>query len=225
MAAAPSERGSGSIQAMRSRVPRSRKLILALLPAFALYVAAAEPYLRGTQLTAALERGGYVMLMRHASSPGMPPDRAHAEPDNLKQERQLDEAGRASARAMGDAFRRLRIPVGEVLSGPTYRALETTRLAQFPAPQIFDELGDAGNSMSPAAWTRGAWLRSRVAQVPKPGTDTVIVTHYPNIKEAFASDAGDLAEGEALVFRPDSHGTASLVGRVKIDDWPRLVDP
>jgi phosphohistidine phosphatase SixA len=208
---------------MRSRAPWSRKLILALLPALALCVAAAEPYLRGTQLTAALERGGYVILMRHASSPGMPPDPAHAEPDNVKHERQLDEAGRASARAMGDAFQRLRILVGEVLSSPTYRALETTRLAQFPAPQTFDELGDAGNSLSPAAWTRGAWLRSRVAQVPEPGTDTVIVTHYPNIKEAFASDAENLGEGEALVFRPDMHGAASLVGRVKIEDWPGLV--
>jgi phosphohistidine phosphatase SixA len=208
---------------MRVRAPASRKLILALLPAFALGVAAGGPLLEGKQLTAALERGGYVILMRHANSPGAPPDPAQADPDNVKHERQLDETGRASARAMGDAFRRLRIPIGEVLSSPTYRALETARLAQFLAPQTFDELGDAGSSMSAdATGTRGMWLRSRVAQVPKPGTDTVIITHYPNIKEAFASDDKDLAEGEALIFRPDRHGAASLVARVKIENWPRL---
>jgi hypothetical protein len=57
---------------------------------------------------------------------------------------------------------------------------------------------------------------------PKPGTDTVIITHYPPIKEAFASDAKDLAEGDALIFRSDRHGAASLVARVKIEEWPRL---
>jgi len=209
---------------MRLRAPSSRKPILALLTALALCIAATGPLLEGKQMTAALDRGGYVILMRHANSPGMPPDPAQSAPDNVKHERQLDETGRASARTMGDAFQRLRIPVGEVLSSPTYRALETARLAQFPAPQTFPELGEAGSSMSSdAAGTRGAWLRSRVAQVPKPGTDTVIITHYPNIKEAFASDAEDLAEGEALIFRPDRHGAASLVGRVKIEDWPKLV--
>lgn len=208
---------------MRSRSPSSPWLILAPLFVLALGVAAAGSLLEGKQLAAALERGGYVILMRHASSPGMPPEPTQAEPDNVKHERQLDESGRDSALAMGDAFQRLRISIGGVLSSPTYRALETARLAHFPAPQSFNELGDAGNSISAgAAGTRGAWLQSRVAQIPKPGKDTVIITHYPNIMEAFPSDAKDLAEGEALVFRPDKHGAAWLVARVKIDDWPKL---
>jgi len=38
---------------------------------------------------------------------------------------------------MGDTFRRLRIPVGQVLSSPTYRALETARLAQNPGLTLF----------------------------------------------------------------------------------------
>jgi hypothetical protein len=69
---------------------------------------------------------------------------------------------------------------------------------------------------------RGAWLRSRVAQGPGPGTNTVIITHFPNITEAFAEEATDLVEGEALIFRADGRGGVSLVGRVKIDDWPKL---
>jgi phosphohistidine phosphatase SixA len=174
-------------------------------------------------LVAALQRGGNVIVMRHATSPGSPPEHAQADPENIKQERQLDAGGRDSARAMGEVFRRLRIPLGAVLSSPTYRALETARLAQFPAPQTFDELGDAGKTSSRAAAdTRGAWLRSRVAQGAKPGTNTLIITHFPNITEAFAEEATDLVEGEALIFRPDGRGGASLVGRVKIDDWPKL---
>jgi phosphohistidine phosphatase SixA len=195
--------------------------MLFLLPALGLCAPAAEPPLSGTQLIGSLAHGGYVILMRHANSPGTPPDAAQAQPDNPKHERQLDESGRASARSMGDAFRRLRIPVGEVLSSPTYRALETARLAQFPTPQTFDELGDAGKSMSQdAAGTRGAWLRSRVAQVPERGENTIIITHYPNIMEAFPDDAKDLSEGEALIFRPNGHGAALLVRRIKIETWP-----
>ena len=209
---------------MSARARLAGHLMGAVLTALWSCIAAAGPPLVGKQLAAALAGGGYVILMRHANAPASPPDPAQAEPDNVKHERQLDETGRASARAMGDAFQRLQIPIGEVLSSPTYRALETGRLAQLPAPKTFDELGDAGHSMSAdPAGTRGAWLRTRVAQLPRHGTDTVIITHYPNISEAFAADAKDMAEGEALVFRPDGHGVASLVARVKIEDWSGLV--
>lgn len=56
--------------------------------------------------------------MRHASSPREPPDAAHTDAENAADERQLDENGRASARAMGEALRGLHIPIGDVLSSP-----------------------------------------------------------------------------------------------------------
>ncbi len=208
---------------MRPRALTRGMPMLALLPALALGMVAAGSHLTGRQLIAALQQGGYVILMRHASSPGLILDPRQAEPDNSKHERQLDAAGKASARAMGDAFRDLRIPLGDVLSSPTYRALATARLAQFPTPKTFEELGDAWQSMNSDAFgSHGAWLRSQVGQPPQPGTNTVIITHYPNISEAFGSDAKNLAEGEALVYRPTGRGSAALVGRVKIQDWPRL---
>jgi hypothetical protein len=52
--------------------------------------------------------------------------------------------------------------------------------------------------------------------------NTVIVTHYPNVMEAFPAAAVGLADGEAIVFRPDGHGGASVVARVKIDEWKGL---
>jgi len=198
-----------------------RVLVLSFLTGLAF--AAGAPLFSGKQLVAALQRGGYVILMRHASSPGNPPDPAQTDVENIKHERQLDAGGRASAQAMGEAIRRLDIPVGEVLSSPSYRAVETARMAQLPSPQTFDELGEVGKSMGRNQGGKpGAWLRSRVSRGPKSGMNTVIITHYPNITEAFANDATNLAEGEALIFRPDGRGGASLVGRVKIEDWPKL---
>ena len=199
------------------RLAKRQILTLFMLPSLVLAVASAAPLLEGKQLTAALSGGGYVILMRHASSPGAPPTAEQAAPGNVSHERQLDEGGRASARAMGEALRHLRVTVGKVLSSTAYRALETARLAQFPEPHTYDDLAEVGRSPE-----RAASLRAQVALLPDAGSNTVIITHYPNIADAFAADAKDLAEGEALIYRPDGHGKAALVARVKIDDWPKL---
>jgi phosphohistidine phosphatase SixA len=86
--------------------------------------------LEGAALVRALERGGYVVVMRHASSPSEPPAKDSADAENTRDERQLDEKGRTTVTAMGKALHDLKIPLGEVLSSPTYRALETVRYAQ-----------------------------------------------------------------------------------------------
>jgi len=184
-------------------------------------MARAEP-LSGAALVEALRQGGYVLLMRHASSPLAPPVASAAEPDNTRLERQLDDKGRTTARAMGVAIKALRIPIKVVWSSPTYRALETVRLAALPQPTTAAELGDGGQSMRAVAGNQAAWIREKVAQEPRVGTDTVIVTHFPNILGAIGDCASGLADGEALVFHPDGTGTPAIVARVKIDDWPAL---
>jgi phosphohistidine phosphatase SixA len=198
--------------------------VLRMLPALTLTVAVAygDGFLSKTELLAALQRGGYVILMRHARSPGIAPDAAHRNADNTRLERQLDEQGQASARAMGEALRQLKIPIVEVLSSPTYRALETIKLARLGQPTAFPELGESEQGMSADKRTRAAWLRAKTAERPAAGTNTLIVTHYPNIAEAFPQEAHGLGEGEALILHPDKGGGSSLVARVKIDEWASL---
>ena len=170
-------------------------------------------------LLATLKNGGYVLVMRHARSPRQAPDARTANPDNPRLERQLDASGRADATAMGQALRELQVPVGEVLSSPTYRALETVRLAQLPGVQVHVELGDGGQSMKGVTADQGQWLRERAAQPPKTG-NTVIVTHMPNIARAFP-EWGEVSDGEVVVLDPRRSGRASVSGRIKIEEWPR----
>jgi len=99
------------------------------------------------ELISRLRQGGYVLVMRHASSPREAPSKDIANADNLKLERQLDEGGRRSATTMGDVIRALQIPIGVVLTSPTYRAMETVRLARLASPTTVTELGDGGQSM------------------------------------------------------------------------------
>ena len=182
--------------------------------------AAPAQTLSGEALVKALRRGGYVIVMRHTSSPRDAPDKQTANADNVKVERQLDEVGRTTATAMGKALRDLKIPVGEVLASPTYRALETVKYAQLRNPRTYAELGDNGQSMQGGTEAQAAWLRKRVTQFPS-GSNTILVTHFPNIKDAFPQASG-VDDGEALVFGPDGKGGAALVARIKVEQWPGL---
>jgi len=194
-----------------------RAILLALLIATGMHAQT----LSGQALVNALRQGGYVIVMRHASSPRETPDAKTANPDNTNHERQLDETGRSTATAFGKALRDLKIPIGEVLSSPTYRAQETIRLAKLPMPKTVPELGENGQSMKGSTEAQSAWLRNAVTQFPK-GSNTLLVTHFPNMSAAFPQSTSGLADGEALVFGPDGKGGSAVVARIKIEEWPKL---
>ena len=69
---------------------------------------------------------------------------------------------------------------------------------------------------------QAAWLRNKAREQPHTATNTIVVTHTPNIVGAFGDEAAQIAAGEALVFHPDGKGGTELVGRVKIEEWPKL---
>jgi phosphohistidine phosphatase SixA len=170
-------------------------------------------------LADALREGGYVIVMRHASSPRAVPDATTANPDNVDRERQLDETGRAEAAAMGDAIRNHGISITEVLSSPTYRAVETAHRMGYSEIHTVDELSNEGMRASGEEYA--AWLRANVAVPPDAG-NRLLITHGPNVSAAFPEQAADMGEGEALVFRPGAHGDSALVARLAITDWADL---
>ena len=172
--------------------------------------------LTGQALIKSLQSGGHVIVMRHASSPSEIP--ATPNPDNVPPERQLDEQGRTTAAAMGEALRRQKIPIGEVLTSPTYRARETARRAALPNPRSVSELGEGTGTMQAVSSAQTDWLQKKAKDFPR-GTNTVLVTHVPNVTAAFP-DIPAVAQGEALVFSDDGKGGARLVGRIKIEEWP-----
>jgi phosphohistidine phosphatase SixA len=184
--------------------------------------------LQGKALVKALQQGGYVIVMRHASSPAEKPDKQLADPENIHAERQLDEQGRNSATAFGKALRDLKIPIGEVLSSPAYRARETAHYAQLPDPRIVPELGDnpqppqdASQSMRASSQRQMVWLQREVARFPK-GSNTILITHMPNITAAFPSASVRFSDGEAIIFGPAAKGVATPIARIKINEWPNL---
>ena len=60
-----------------------------------------------------------------------------------------------------------------------------------------------------------------IGTAPKPGTNTILITHKPNIVDALGKDWFDVKEGEASIFRPE-YSSYKLLARVQMDEWSRI---
>ena len=119
---------------------------------------------------------------------------------------------------------KLKIPVGLVLTSTTQRAVDTGTLLGFGEVTATPDLAESGPAVSPEENNRRAQaLRKLVAGQPPADNNLVIVTHKPNIIDAFGKDWSDVREGEASVFEPDGSGGYKLIVRVHADEWSRLV--
>ena len=167
-----------------------------------------------------LRAGGYVIVFRHGATHA---DQADTDPlnfDDVAKQRQLNDAGRADAKAVGEAFKAAEVPIGKSYSSRFQRAVETARLIGAKEPQATLDVTEGGLVVSPSENNRRAQaLRALVGSAPDPGTNTLIVTHKPNILDAFGKDWFDIKEGEASIFKPDANGKYVLVARVQIGQW------
>ena len=126
------------------------------------------------------------------------------------------------AKAFGEALRQQGIPVGRVYTSQFNRAYQTAVLAGFKNIEKTADLTEGGLVVSPNENNRRAGaFRKMLAVVPDPGTNTVLITHKPNIIDALGKDWFDVKEGEASIFRPEN-GKYTLVARIQMADWSRI---
>ncbi len=174
-------------------------------------------------LVKALRAGGHVIVFRHGATHADQADTDPLHPENVAQQRQLNDKGRADARAIGEALRRLQIPVGRVVTSVFNRAVETGKLIGGADVSPSPDVSEGGLVVTPTENNRRAQaLRKLAATVPPAGTNAVVVTHKPNILDAFGKDWFEVREGEASVLKPDCSGFR-LVARLQADQWPKLV--
>jgi broad specificity phosphatase PhoE len=207
------------------RVAPFRMLFPALL-AGAATAAIAQP-LPEADLVKALRAGGLVVIVRHGATYAdqADVDPLHVDqPGNEAKQRHLNDKGRAAARAWNEAIKRMGIRVGKVYSSKFQRAQETARLA-FGEPQTTFDLSEGGLVVSSDENKRRAQaMRKMAGTAPEPGTNTFIVTHRPNLMDAFGKDWFDAKEGEASVFRPDGKGGFQTLGRIVSERWSSLAE-
>lgn len=175
-----------------------------------------------TEAVKALRGGGHVIVFRHGATHADQADTDPLNPANIDKQRQLNDQGRALARAIGEAMRKLQIPVGQVVTSQFNRAVETGTLLGFGAVTPTADITEGGLVVSPNENNRrAAALKKLAATVPPAGTNVVLVTHKPNILDAFGKDWFDVREGEASIFKPDGNGYKP-VARIQAADWGKL---
>jgi phosphohistidine phosphatase SixA len=185
-------------------------------------LAAGQPALAQPDWLSAVRGGGYVLVMRHGATHQ---DQADTDPLNLAnvtKQRQLHDAGRAKAKEIGAAMKKLGIPVGQVTTSQYFRAIETGRLLGFGEPQTTADVSEGGQVVTPLENNRRTAAMRKLAATAVPGTNVVVVTHKPNIVDAFGKDWFDVREAEISIFKPDGAGSYRLVARLQADEWAKL---
>ena len=171
-------------------------------------------------LTSAMKQGGYVVMFRHGATNR---DQADTDPlnhDNVAKQRVLSTSGIDVAKQVGAAFKKLGIQFGNVYTSKFNRAVETGKLISGGEVTQTLDITEGGLVVTPIENDRRAdALKKLAGVVPAAGKNTLIVTHKPNILDAFGKDWFEVKEGEASVFKPDGSGKAVLVARVQAVDW------
>jgi phosphohistidine phosphatase SixA len=173
-----------------------------------------------------LKQGGFVVVIRHGKTDavsGMSEDKSPLDLANCADQAMLSEAGRAQARAIGMAFKSAGIPVGTVLASGYCRAIEMARLA-FGRVETSDALllqnfvPVAGAPVPPAWPQRVEAMKMLLATAPEASTNTILITHFPNVKAALGLQ---IEFGDAVIVKPDGQGF-HLVARIFATEWPSL---
>jgi phosphohistidine phosphatase SixA len=185
---------------------------------------ALSPVAFAEDVAAALAQGGYVIVFRHgATTNGMADPMGAGRGKSTATERQLSPRGRQTALEIGGALKTLHIPIGAVYTSQLQRAVDTGRLISGKEVTTTADLSEAGEHVTPAEKDHRAEEMLKIASTrPAKGTNTVVVSHKPNIVDAFGNDWSDVREGEASIFKPDGSGKYALVGRVQAGEWLEL---
>jgi phosphohistidine phosphatase SixA len=163
-----------------------------------------------------LRKGGLVIYFRHGITDETGPRDESADLAACATQRNLSAEGREQATQIGKAFHALGINVGAVTTSPFCRCKDTAKLA-FGRFTINDDLYFAMDTGAEKTRQLATALRRTLSTPPAAGTNTVIVSHTANLREA--ADIWPKPEGVAYVFRPLPGGRFEVVARVSPEEW------
>ena len=170
-----------------------------------------------------MKKGGYVVVVRHGRTDESAETRDQSPLDLSKCAGQLmlNEVGKRQAQAIGEAFKKAEVPVGRVIASTYCRAMETGRLAFGKAEPsdalLLEAFVPAPGTPAPAPWPqRVELMKELVATAPAAGTNTVLISHFPNVKAMLGVQIGF---GDAAIVKPDGHGGVTVVARITAKEW------
>ncbi len=164
-----------------------------------------------------LRKAGFVLYVRHAATDQAISDTDRENLSNCETQRPLSELGRSQARSIGAALDALSIPVGDVFSSPYCRTRDTAMLA-FGRVELNDDLKFSLGVGSENSDRQREFLHALLSTKPAAGTNTVIVGHTANLREA--SGVWPKPDGVTVIFAPDGTGRIRYRAAIHPDSWP-----
>ncbi len=162
----------------------------------------------------ALKAGKLVIYFRHGAT-------TWQGVDNIKwpreQQRLLSKRGIEQSRRIGEAIKKLNIPIGDVLASPFARCRDMAEIAFGRVKEHHELLGLLSDINGQAH--RVTFLRKQLSEPSNSLGNNVIVGHRSNI----ADIAGvSLGEGDAVLILPLGDGKFEILATLAPDDWMTL---
>lgn len=161
---------------------------------------------------AELAKPGRVLMLRHANAPGTG-DPPGFKLDDCSTQRNLDQAGRAQAQALGQRLAQAGVKQARVYSSQWCRCAETARLLKLGPVEPLPAL-NSFFARPQQREPRLAALRAFLAGLPLTGAPVILVTHQFTIN-GFTDEGTESAGGS--VFELNGTGAPRLLGSIKPD--------
>jgi phosphohistidine phosphatase SixA len=153
-----------------------------------------------------------VRACRHAITDRSPGDARRVDFQDRRTQRLLSPEGESQARRLGRILERQRVPIGEVLTSPYYRAADSAELA-FGRFEVRDALSQGGASED---------VRELLRSAPARGTNRVLMTHQGVLYGALPDvERGSIREGDCVIVEPLGDGY-DVLARLGPDEWEAL---
>jgi phosphohistidine phosphatase SixA len=170
-----------------------------------------------------LQTGGYVIYMRHVRTETDYADQVKAKMGNCATQRALSEAGWRDAVHIGQVIRRLKIPIGTVVSSQYCRAWQTAQLAFMHYSKSSDL-----NFVPAEKYSKNqiSVMRRRLLPYltshPSPGVNKVLVGHDDPFEAATGTYPKPM--GAVYIIRPLGEGKFEIVGKISPHSWPNALN-
>lgn len=185
-------------------------------PAHAQPAAAANGTLDAGELVPLLQKGGYILLIRHERTevPARADDYSKPPSDCMAQ-RNLSVAGYAASQETGKALTALEIPVGTVLASPMCRGMDTARF-MFGRARADDRLMHHDPAGPRTLDVAAADMKALIATLEPDASNIALVSHVANIYRAYSIS---LSEGEIAVLQKQADGSTKVIGQAMGSDF------
>lgn len=169
-----------------------------------------------------LRAGGYVLYMRHGTTDTTRPDRVPSvDINDCSTQRPLAEEGVREVTGVGEAIRKAKIPVGEVISSPLCRAKDSA-LAAFGANfTVNNRLIYTANMTTDEKKPVIDETRMLLSTQVSGRTNRVLVAHAPSVMELIGYYPKP--EGVVVIFKPLGRNKFEYLGSIAPHQWLELL--